>query len=185
MSSLLVFNRVYRLEIQSVILVFSAGFVNYWPFNLFSVLAILYNYTRRTHTISLTLTSSNYYMSPLILSVCFSHWHFAPISCILYQEGCIGWRGTRGWPELYGHLGSTSLRGNTSTRIWTRALQPDQEEVSSWGFRRAQIVSGRQTFPPIFWLGTEIFARRGDFNARHSSIIRLYFFQARKFCIPA
>jgi hypothetical protein len=29
MSSLLVFNRVYRLEIQSVMLVFSTGFLNY------------------------------------------------------------------------------------------------------------------------------------------------------------
>jgi hypothetical protein len=31
MSSLLVFNRVYRLEIQSVMLVFSTDFVNYCP----------------------------------------------------------------------------------------------------------------------------------------------------------
>jgi hypothetical protein len=31
MSSLLVFNGVYRLEIQSVMLVFSTGFVNYCP----------------------------------------------------------------------------------------------------------------------------------------------------------
>ncbi len=29
MSSLLVFNRVYKLEIQSVMLAFSTGFVNY------------------------------------------------------------------------------------------------------------------------------------------------------------
>jgi hypothetical protein len=36
MSSLLVFNRVYRLEIQSVIWVFSTGFVNYCPSNLLS-----------------------------------------------------------------------------------------------------------------------------------------------------
>ena len=68
------------------------------------------------------------------------------------------------WPELDSHLGSTCLRGSISTRIWRRALQPDQEEVSSWRFRRAQIVSGRQTFPPIFWLGTEILARRRDFH---------------------
>ncbi len=87
--------------------------------------------------------------------------------------------------ELYGHLGSTCLRGSTSTRIWTRALQPDQEEVSSWRFRRAQIVSGRQTFPPIFLLGTKVFARRGDFNARQDSIVRLYFYQAPLYCIPA
>ncbi len=63
--------------------------------------------------------------------------------------------------ELWSHLGSTCLRGSTSTRIWTRALQPDQEEVSSWRFRRARIVSRRQTFPPIFLLGAEVFARRG------------------------
>jgi hypothetical protein len=65
------------------------------------------------------------------------------------------------------------------------ALQPDQEEVSSCRFRRAQIVSGRQTFPQIFWLGAEIFARRGDFNAHQGSIIRLYFYQTPIFCIPA
>ncbi len=88
-------------------------------------------------------------------------------------------------PELGSHLGSTCLRGNTSMRIWTRALQPDQEEVSSCRFRRAQIVSERQTFPPIFWLGAEIFARRGDFNARQDSIVRLYFYQTPIFCIPA
>jgi hypothetical protein len=80
------------------------------------------------------------------------------------------------WPELGSHLGSTWLRGSTSTRIWTRALQPDQEEVSSWRFRRAQIVSRRQTFPPTFWLGAEIFARRWDFNAHQGSIVRLYFY---------
>ncbi len=34
MSSLLVFNRVYRLDIQSVMLVFSTDFVNYCPSNL-------------------------------------------------------------------------------------------------------------------------------------------------------
>ncbi len=36
MSSLLVFNTVYRLEIQSVMLVFSAPLVNYRPSNLLS-----------------------------------------------------------------------------------------------------------------------------------------------------
>ncbi len=36
MSSLLVFNRIYRLEIQSVTLVFSTCCVNYCPSNLFS-----------------------------------------------------------------------------------------------------------------------------------------------------
>ncbi len=66
-----------------------------------------------------------------------------------------------------------------------RALQPDQEEVSSWGFRRAQIVSGRQTFQPIFWLDAGILARRGDFNARQGPIVRPYFYQAPIFCIPA
>jgi hypothetical protein len=88
-------------------------------------------------------------------------------------------------PELGFHLGSTCLRGSISTRILTRALQPDQEEVSSWGFRRAQIVSGRQTFPPIFWLDAGILARRGDFNARQGPIVRPYFYQAPIFCIPA
>jgi hypothetical protein len=36
MSSLLVFNRVYRLEMQSVTLAFSTSFVNYCPSNLLS-----------------------------------------------------------------------------------------------------------------------------------------------------
>jgi hypothetical protein len=34
MSSLLVFSRDYRLEIQSVMLVFSIGFVKHCPYNL-------------------------------------------------------------------------------------------------------------------------------------------------------
>jgi hypothetical protein len=37
MSSLLVFNRVYRLEIQSAMLEFLTGFVNYCPSNLYLV----------------------------------------------------------------------------------------------------------------------------------------------------
>ncbi len=89
------------------------------------------------------------------------------------------------WAGLPLGVYCTCLRGSISTRIWTRALQPDQEEVSSWRFHRAQIVSGRQTFPPTFWLGAEIFYRRGDFNARQGSIVRLYFYQAPAFCIPA
>ncbi len=89
------------------------------------------------------------------------------------------------WPELSDHLGSACLRGNTSTRIWARALQPDQEEVSSWRFCRAQIVSGHQTFASIFWLDAGILARRGDFNACQSPIVRLYFYQAPIFCVPA
>ncbi len=36
MPSLLVFNRVYRLEIQTVLLVFSTGFVKHCPSNLLS-----------------------------------------------------------------------------------------------------------------------------------------------------
>ncbi len=83
-----------------------------------------------------------------------------------------------GRPELYGHLGSTCLRGNTPTSIWTRALLPDQEEVSSWRFCLVQIVSERQTFPPIFWLDAGILAWCGDFNACQSPIVCLYFYQA-------
>ncbi len=51
-----------------------------------------------------------------------------------------------GQPVLCPHLGSAWERGNISTRIWTRALQPVQEEVSSWRFRRALTVSGPPTF---------------------------------------
>ncbi len=36
MSSLLVYSRVYRLDIQSIMLVFSTGFVNNCPFNRLS-----------------------------------------------------------------------------------------------------------------------------------------------------
>jgi hypothetical protein len=39
-------------------------------------------------------------------------------------------------------------------------------------------------FPPIFWLVAGILARRGDFNARQSPIVRLNFYQAPIFCIP-
>ena len=53
------------------------------------------------------------------------------------------------------------------------------------GFSRAQIVSRHQTFPPIFWLGAGILPRRGDFNARHSLIVRLYFYQTPIFCVSA
>ncbi len=54
-----------------------------------------------------------------------------------------------------------------------RAIQPHQEEVSSWRFCRAQIVSGRKTFTPIFWQVVGILARRIDFDARQSPIVRL------------
>ncbi len=54
---------------------------------------------------------------------------------------------------------------------WKRALQPDLEEVSSWRFCRAQIVSRRITYPPNFLIGAEIFTRRGDFNVRLSSTV--------------
>ncbi len=47
---------------------------------------------------------------------------------------------------LCSHLGSTWQRGNISTMIWTRALQPVQKEVSSLRFRRAQTVRGPPTF---------------------------------------
>ncbi len=83
------------------------------------------------------------------------------------------------------HLRSTCLRINTSTRIWMRALQPDQEEVSSGRFCQAQIVRGRQTFPLKILTRRRNFTRLGDFNVRHSSIVRLNFYQADKFCMSA
>ncbi len=79
--------------------------------------------------------------------------------------------------ELWSHLGSTCLRGSTSTRIWTRALQPDQEEVSSWRFRP------NSKRAPNF--SADIFARRGDFDACQDSIVHLYSYQTPTFCIPA
>ena len=69
------------------------------------------------------------------------------------QAGTNSWYSTGGTPPIKAeqpglcpHLGSAWERGNISTRIWTRALQPVQEEVSSWRFRRAQTVSGPPTF---------------------------------------
>ncbi len=47
------------------------------------------------YTLTLTLTSSNYYMSPLSLSTCFSHWHFAPF----HVFGRAGFAGTRNGTE--------------------------------------------------------------------------------------
>ncbi len=94
-------------------------------------------------------------------------------------------------PEPSDHLGSTCLRINISTRIWTRALQPDQEEVSSWRFCWAQIVSGRQTFPPIIWLVAGILPRRGDLTPAkvlsYACIFtrRLNFVYPPEFCVPA
>jgi hypothetical protein len=41
-----------------------------------------------------------------------------------------------------------------------------------------------QTIPPIFWLDAGSLAWRGDFNARQSPIVRLYFYLAPIFCIP-
>ncbi len=43
------------------------------------------------------------------------------------------------------HLRTACMRGNMS---WTRALQPDLEEVRSWRFCRAQLV---RVWAPIFW----------------------------------
>ncbi len=63
-------------------------------------------------------------------------------------------------PVQYGRDAAHGLHvweSTLSTRIWTRALQPNQEEVSSGRFCRAQIVRGRQTFPLNFWLSAEIF----------------------------
>ncbi len=54
----------------------------------------------------------------------------------------------------------------------------DQEEVSSWRFRRAQIVSRRQTFPPIFLLGAEMLTPAKSLSYDY------IFYQAPTFCIP-
>ncbi len=72
------------------------------------------------------------------------------------------------WSESSDHLRSTCTRGDIT---WTRALQPYLEEVSSWRFCRAQIVSRRTTWAPNFIIRAEIFIRRGDFNVRLSSSV--------------
>ena len=46
------------------------------------------------------------------------------------------------------HLRTAWRRDNIT---WMRALQPDLEEVRSWRFCRAQIVSRRSVWVPIFW----------------------------------
>jgi hypothetical protein len=55
MSSLLVFNRVYRLEIKLVMLVSSTGFVNYYLSNLLSGYlsppSLVKKYTVYTYTV--------------------------------------------------------------------------------------------------------------------------------------
>jgi hypothetical protein len=51
----------------------------------------------------------------------------------------------------HGTWGIHVWESTLSTRIGTRALQPDLEEVSSWRFCRAQIVRGCRTFPHEFW----------------------------------
>ncbi len=51
----------------------------------------------------------------------------------------------------HGTWGLHVREATLSTRIWTRALQPGLEEVSSWRFCRAQKVRGRRTFPHEFW----------------------------------
>ncbi len=68
-------------------------------------------------------------------------------------------------------------------------IYEDLNESSSarpGGSQQLEILpSPKVTFPLKFWLGAEILPRRGDFNIRHSSIVRLNFYQAPKFCIPA
>jgi hypothetical protein len=48
----------------------------------------------------------------------------------------------------------------------------------------AKSMGARETHGPIFWLGEGILPRRRDFNARHSPIVCLNFYQAPIFCIP-
>ncbi len=50
--------------------------------------------------------------------------------------------------------------------------------IRSWRFCRAQIVSGRQTFPPIFLLGAEILTPAKVLS------YALYFCQTPTFCMP-
>ncbi len=66
-------------------------------------------------------------------------------------------------PDSSDHLRSTCTRGDIT---WTRALQPDLEEVSSWRFCRAQIVpvSRRTTYPPKIFDGCLIFWHAQKFS---------------------
>ncbi len=86
--------------------------------------------------------------------------------------------------ELCLHLGSTCQRGNTSTRIWTRALQPVQEEVSSWRFRQAQTVSGPPTFSADISLGAEISTPAKILSSAYISARRQHFVNPPTFCKP-
>jgi hypothetical protein len=66
-------------------------------------------------------------------------WHGGPVQA----AGTSSWYSTgKGRPKKQGSLNrlltwGLHARFIISTRIWTRALQPDQEEVSSWRFCRA------------------------------------------------
>ncbi len=126
-----------------------------------------------------------------IVKICAGAWIWTPTEILTGRAGTTSQYSTGETPpikaerpETSDHLRSICLRINTSTRIWTRALQPDQEEVSSGRFCKAQIVRRHQTFPLKFWLGAEILPRHEDFNVCHSSIVRLNFYQAHKFCTP-
>ncbi len=80
-----------------------------------------------------------------------------------------------------------------STRIWTRALQPVQEEVSSWRFRRAQTVSGPPTFSRSadISLGAEISTPAKILSYAYISARRQHFvyppifWEAPIFCVSA
>jgi hypothetical protein len=62
------------------------------------------------------------------------------------------------------HLRTAWRRDNIT---WTRALQPDLEEVRSWRFCRAQIV---RVWAPIFWAHI-FFIWRRDFNGCLVSVV--------------
>jgi hypothetical protein len=115
-------------------------------------------------------------------------WKYARLPIILTSayilacQACTSsWYSTGETPLIKaGRLGLWQ-RGSISTSIWTRALQPVQEEVSNWWFRRAQTVSGPPTFsrsadispgaeiltPDKILSSAYISARRQYFGGRH------------------
>ncbi len=88
---------------------------------------------------------------------------------------------------LCSHLGFTWQRGNISTRIWTRALQPVQEEVSSWRFCQAQTLSGPPNFSRSADIspGAEILMPAKIPLSAYISVRRQHFTHPPTFCASA
>ncbi len=73
--------------------------------------------------------------------------------------------------HIYEDLNESSSARPGGSQQWKILPSPNSKRAPNFS---AQILTRRRNLP-----------RRGDFNVRHSSIVRLNFYQAHKFCIPA